>query len=55
MLEKYKVRVQYVILTDTVRNRDNTGFCRIETVVQRITELEIGLTAIYNKFRGLQN
>ena len=54
-LEKYKISVQYETLTDAVRNRDNIGFCPIETTVQGITEPEIALTAIHNKLRELQN
>ena len=53
-LEKYKISVQYETLPDSVRNRDNIGFCPIETAVYEITEPEIALTTIRNKFRELQ-
>ena len=54
-LEKYKISVQYEMLTNAIRNRNNTEFCPIETAVYKITEPEIALTAIRNKFRELQN
>ena len=54
-LEKYKISVQYETLTNAIRNRNNTGFCPIETAVYEITKPEIALTAIRNKFRELQN
>ena len=53
-LEKYKISVRYETLTDAVRNRDNTGFCPIETTVQGITEPEAALTAIREKLRELK-
>ena len=54
-LEKYKISVQYETLTNAIRNRNNTGFCPIETAVYEITEPEIALTAIRNNLRELQN
>ena len=54
-LERYKINVQYETLTDAIRNRDNTGFCPIETAVQGITEPEIALIAIRDKLKKMKN
>ena len=54
-LERYKINVQYETLTDAIRNRDNTGFCPIETAVQGITEPEIALIAIRDKLEKMKN
>lgn len=36
-LENHHISVTYVTLVNSIRNRDNTGFCPIETAVSNIT------------------
>ena len=46
VLKGYGVFVKYGILTDAIRNRDNTGFCPIETAVQSAASPVQALAAI---------
>ena len=53
-LKKYSVPVTYTTLTDNVRNRDNTEFCPIETVVMDIDNPKDALTAIRRKIEDMK-
>ncbi len=54
-LEQFQINVKFETLTNAIRNRNNTGFCPIETAVQGITDPEIALTAIRNKLKEMKN
>lgn len=54
-LEKSNISVTYKTLADAIRNRDNTGFCPIETAVSGITEPDAALAEIrktINRLKG---
>lgn len=53
-LTQHHISVTYDILTDAIRNRDNTGFCPIESAVEGITSPEIALTAIRNRLKEMK-
>ncbi|MBR5514544.1 MAG: DUF1893 domain-containing protein [Ruminococcus sp.] len=53
-LKKYSIPVTYTTLTDNVRNRDNTEFCPIETVVMDIDNPKDALTAIRRKIEDMK-
>ncbi|MDE5772427.1 MAG: DUF1893 domain-containing protein [Ruminococcus sp.] len=53
-LMKYNIPVTYGIMTEAIRNRDNTGFCPIETAVAGITSPETALTAIRNRLKEMK-
>ena len=52
-LTKHDIPVTYNILTEAIRNRDNTGFCPIETAVAGITSPEMAITAIRSRLKEL--
>ena len=54
ILEKNNIRVQYDFLTDAVRNRDNTGFCPMETAVMNTDSAESALLMIYQKLDEIE-
>lgn len=54
-LKKYGIPVTYKTMTEAVRNRDNTGFCPIETAVMEIETPEKALTAIRYKLEEMKN
>lgn len=45
-LTKYHIPVTYDMLTEAIRNRDNTGFCPIETAVSGITDPDTAIFVI---------
>lgn len=54
-LEKNNISVTYKTLAEAIRNRDNTGFCPIETAVSEITEPDAALAEIrktINRLKG---
>ena len=54
-LEKNNISVTYKTLAEAIRNRDNTGFCPIETAVSGITEPDAALAEIrktINRLKG---
>ena len=53
-LSRHKISVSYDILTEAIRNRDNTGYCPIESAVAGITSPEAALTAIRNRLKELK-
>lgn len=54
-LTKYNIPVTYSILTEAIRNRDNTGFCPIETAVAEISSPQMALNAIRNRLKELNS
>ncbi len=53
-LKKYNIPVTYTTMTEAVRNRDNTGFCPIETAVMDIENPQDALTAIKRKIEDMK-
>jgi len=53
-LKKYSIQVTYTTMTEAVRNRDNTGFCPIETAVKDIGNPKDALTAIKRKIEDMK-
>lgn len=53
-LTKHHISVTYGVLTEAIRNRDNTGYCPIETAVAGITSPEEALTAIRNRLNEMK-
>lgn len=53
-LKKYSIPVTYTSMTEAVRNRDNTGFCPIETAVMDIGNPKDALTAIKRKIEDMK-
>ncbi len=53
-LKKYSISVTYTAMTEAVRNRDNTGFCPIETAVMDIGNPKDALTAIKRKIEDMK-
>ena len=53
-LTKYGIHVTYGVLTEAIRNRDNTGFCPIETAVSGISSPEMALIAIRNRLKEMK-
>ena len=49
LLEKYNINVEYDELVPAIRNRDNTGFCPIETAVKGIENLDEAMLRIREK------
>lgn len=45
-LNSHNIKVSYTTLADAIKNRDNTGFCPIETAVDGITDPNEALAAI---------
>lgn len=54
-LKNHNIPTSYTILTEAVRNRDNTGLCPIETAVMNIDNPYDTLAAIRNKLENLKN
>lgn len=54
-LKNHNIPISYTILTEAVRNRDNTGFCPVETAVMNIGNPHDALAAIRNKLENLKN
>lgn len=53
-LTEHRISVAYGVLTEAIRNRDNTGFCPIESAVAGIKSPETALTAICGRLEQLQ-
>lgn len=53
-LNRYQIAITYDILTEAIRNRENTGFCPIETAVVGITSPDKALTAIRSRLNKMQ-
>lgn len=53
-LKKHSIPVTYTTMTEAVRNRDNTGFCPIETAVMDIGNPKDALTAIKRKIEDMK-
>lgn len=53
-LNRYQIAITYDILTEAIRNRENTGFCPIETAVSGITSPDKALTAIRSRLSKMQ-
>lgn len=54
-LKKHNIPTSYAILTEAVKNRDNTGLCPIESAVMNIDNPHDALTAIRNKLELLKS
>ena len=54
-LKKHNIPISYAILTEAVKNRDNTGLCPIESAVMNIDNPHDALTAIRNKLELLKS
>lgn len=52
-LQKYNISVTYNVLTESIHNRDNTGYCPIETSVLEITSPDKALIAIRNRLNKM--
>ncbi|MDE6666660.1 MAG: DUF1893 domain-containing protein [Ruminococcus sp.] len=53
-LTKYNIPVTYDVLTEAIRNRDNTGFCPIETAVSEITDPDTAVSVIRETLGHIQ-
>lgn len=53
-LKKYGISVTYKTMAEAIRNRDNTGFCPIETAVMDVNEPFAALTAIKKKLEEMK-
>lgn len=53
-LNRYHIPVIYDILTEKIRNRDNTGPCPIETAVSGMLSPDQALTAIRHRLKELK-
>ena len=53
-LTKYHIPVTYDVVTEAIRNRDNTGFCPIETAVSGITVPDEALIVIQEKLKKMK-
>lgn len=54
-LKKHNIPTSYAILTEAVKNRDNTGLCPIESAVMNIDNPHDALTATRNKLELLKS
>lgn len=54
-LKMHNIPTSYAILTEAVKNRDNTGLCPIESAVMNIDNPHDALTAIRNKLELLKS
>lgn len=54
VLESNGILVEYNVLSDAIRNRDNTGFCPMETTVMEIEDKDEALVAIRNKIKSMK-
>lgn len=52
VLERYGIKIRYGALADAIRNRDNTGFCPMETAVLNDADPESALVHIREKLRS---
>ncbi len=52
-LNRYQIAITYDILTEAICNRENTGFCPIETAVSGITSPDKALTAIRSRLNKM--
>lgn len=53
VLERYGIKIRYGVLADAIRNRDNTGFCPMETAVLNDADPESALVHIREKLRKI--
>ncbi|MDE5557681.1 MAG: DUF1893 domain-containing protein [Ruminococcus sp.] len=53
-LENHHIPVTYDVLTEAIRNRDNTGFCPIETAVSDISDPQKALFVIRETLAKIQ-
>lgn len=53
-LKKHHIPVEYGVLTEAIRNRDNTGFCPIESAVADIASPEEALAAIRKRLEEMK-
>lgn len=53
-LTRHNISAEYRVLTEAIRNRDNTGFCPIETAVAGISSPEMALEAIRSKLKEMK-
>lgn len=53
VLKKNHVNIEYDTLADAIKNRDNTGFCPMETAVKNTDNAEEALVLIREKFKQL--
>lgn len=51
-LENSGIEIRYGVLADAIRNRDNTGFCPMETAVMDDSDPESALAHIHEKLRS---
>lgn len=54
VLEEHGVRVNYASLVPAIRNRTDTGFCPMESVVLRITDPNQALIVLRSKVQELR-
>lgn len=54
ILTKYHIPVTYDVLTEVIRNRDNTGFCPIETAVLEITDPDTAISVIRETLKQIK-
>ena len=54
LLEQAELAVTYDTCVPAIRNRDNTGFCPIESAVLDCTDPQMALVRIKNKLKELQ-
>jgi len=48
LLQRYNIKVEYDILKEEIRNRDDTDMCPLEKVVQNVDEPDDALRALLN-------
>lgn len=53
-LQKHNISVTYNMLVEAICNRDNTGYCPIETAVFRIISPDKALIAIRNRLNEMK-
>lgn len=53
-LKRHRITVTYDVMTDAIRNRDNTGFCPIESAVAGISSPEEALEAIRERLKEMR-
>ena len=54
ILENYHIPITYETLVEAIRNRNNTGFCPIETAVSEITDPQKALCVIRETLEKIQ-
>ncbi len=55
ILEEHRIAVSYGTLTDTIRNRADTGICPMEAAVAGLTDPEAAFSAVKRTLHDLQN